>query len=301
MSQNLFNRYVWLADIIYRAGEYGISLDEINERWIRSDSSEGIEIPRKTFNNHRKAIQEIFDINIECRRKGGYKYYVENSSDLEREGIRRWLLDSFAVNNLISEGRELRGRIQFEHVPSGQRHLTTIIEAMRDGAVLEVEYHPYWHEPFTMTFHPYFVKVFKQRWYVIGYNPYNKAIRIYALDRIEHLRVIGEKFKIPNDFSPEDYLATCFGIEHCGDAPQRVVLKVSTSQAKFLRALPLHSSQHEESSMGHDVIFSYFLCPYTYDLKQALISLMGEAEVLEPESLRLEIASILNQMASKYK
>ena len=62
MAKNLFTRYIWLINTIYRAGK--ISLEEINEKWLLSDMSEGETIPIRTFHNHRKAIVDIFDINL---------------------------------------------------------------------------------------------------------------------------------------------------------------------------------------------------------------------------------------------
>ena len=39
MSFNLFHRYIWLADTIYRAGR--ITFAEINRRWLLNNLSEG--------------------------------------------------------------------------------------------------------------------------------------------------------------------------------------------------------------------------------------------------------------------
>lgn len=297
-TPHLFNRYVWLVDTIYQAGR--ITFEEINERWMRSQLNEtGEEIPLRTFHNHRKAIEQVFDINIECERRGGYVYYIENSDDMERGGVRSWLLNTFAVNNLINESHKLKNRIQFEHIPSGQKYLTPIIKAMRDSEVLCITYHPYWNDPFITTLHPYFMKVFKQRWYVIGLNDYIGKIRIYALDRIETLETTDEHFSIPQDFVPENYFTHCYGVDHQDD-PKRVVLKVSGYQAKFIRTLPLHHTQQEEETTNDYSIFSYYLCPHAYDFKQAILALMAEAEVLEPRSLRDEIAEIIRMLAIKY-
>lgn len=257
------------------------------------------QITLRTFHNHRKAIEQMFDINIECDKRGGYVYYIENSDDMERGGVRSWLLNTFAVNNLINESHKLKSRIQFEHIPSGQKYLTPIIEAMRDNAVLRITYHPYWNDAFTTTIHPYFVKVFKQRWYVIGLNDYIGEIQIYALDRIETLEVTGDRFSMPADFEPEDYFTHCYGIDH-QDNPLRVVLKASAYQTKFLRALPLHHTHVEEKTTDDYSIFSYYLCPHTYDFKRVVLALMTEAEVLEPQALRDEIGNIVVDMAAKY-
>ena len=77
MTSDLFDKYIWLVDTIYRAEK--ITFEEINERWLlRSRLSEGENIPLRTFHNWRKAIEQIFDININCNRKAGYYYYIEN-------------------------------------------------------------------------------------------------------------------------------------------------------------------------------------------------------------------------------
>lgn len=101
MTKDLFDKYIWLVDTIYRAGK--ITFEEINERWLRSRLSEGEDIPLRTFHNWRITIEQVFDININCNRKGGYYYYIENADDMQKGGIRNWLLNTFAVNNLINE------------------------------------------------------------------------------------------------------------------------------------------------------------------------------------------------------
>ena len=127
MTKDLFDKYIWLVDTIHRAGR--ITLREINEKWAMSPLYDGADIPRRTFNNWKEAIQQAFDINIECRRTGGYHYYIENPEDLENSTTRSWLLNTFTVKNIISESKGIRDRILLENVPSGQKHLTPIIDA----------------------------------------------------------------------------------------------------------------------------------------------------------------------------
>ena len=106
MAKDLFNRYLWLVDTIYRAGT--ITLDEINRKWLQCEMSNGEEIPNRTFHNHRKAIEELFDINIECDRHNGCNYYIENTEELKKEGLRKWLLNTFAVNTTLNKSHKLK-------------------------------------------------------------------------------------------------------------------------------------------------------------------------------------------------
>ncbi len=290
MAKDLFNRYIWLVDTIYRAD--GITFEEINEKWLRNSMSEGLDLPLKTFHNHRKAIEDMFDINIVCDKRGGYKYYIENADDMEKGGVRTWLLNTFAVNNLINESHHLKRRIVFEQIPSGQNFLTPVIEAMRDGMSIEIKYKSFWRQDeYTTEVEPYFVKVFKQRWYLIARNKIKDAIRIYALDRIRALTQTGNAFVMPKDFSPEEYFYNSFGIISQDNCPPEIVeLKVYGTQKEYFRTLPLHHSQEEVENADGYSIFRYYLSP-TYDFIQEILSHGCEVEVLSPQHLRDEVRS----------
>lgn len=290
MAKDLFNRYIWLVDTIYRAD--GITFEEINEKWLRNSMSEGLDLPLKTFHNHRKAIEDMFDINIVCDKRGGYKYYIENADDMEKGGVRTWLLNTFAVNNLINESHHLKRRIVFEQIPSGQNFLTPVIEAMRDGMSIEIKYKSFWRQDeYTTEVEPYFVKVFRQRWYLIARNKIKDAIRIYALDRIHALSQTGNAFVMPKDFSPEEYFYNSFGIISQDNCPPEIVeLKVYGTQKEYFRTLPLHHSQEEVENADGYSIFRYYLSP-TYDFIQEILSHGCELEVLSPQHLRGEVRS----------
>ena len=71
-TSRLFNRYVWLVDVVNRAGR--ISFEEINKLWCKSSLNEDEEdLPLRTFHDHRTAIEEMFDINIDCDKSDGYQ------------------------------------------------------------------------------------------------------------------------------------------------------------------------------------------------------------------------------------
>lgn len=301
-TSNLFNRYVWLVDVIYRTGQ--ITFEQINEKWSNSMLNDGAEdIPLRTFHNHRKAIEQMFDINIECDKRNGYTYYIENADDMERGGVRSWLLNTFAVNNLINESHKLKHRILFEQIPSGQQFLTLIIEAMRDGVAINMTYQSYWRdEPNDFGVEPYCVKVFKQRWYLVARSPYYDKVMIYALDRVLSLDTTPDKkFKMPKEFDPEAYFYNCFGIITDESlVAQEVVVKVFDNQVKYIRALPLHHSQQEVETTDDYSIFKYYIKP-TYDFRQELLSHGAEIEVLTPEWFRAEITNIIKNQEAVYK
>ncbi len=292
----LFNRYVWLVDTIYRAGR--ISFEEINAQWERSSLNDtGEELPLKTFHNHKNAIQQMFDINIECDRRDGYQYYIEHAEDMERGGVRTWLLNTFAVNHLINESHHLKRRILFEEIPSGQRFLTQIIEAMRDNLTVELTYQSFWNSTAsTFEVAPYCVKVFRQRWYVVARSLSDERLRVYSLDRIHELRTTENSFTLPENFDPQAYFADSFGVvvdEKC--AVERVKIRVQGIQRQYIRTLPLHASQKEVETTEDVSVFEFHLRP-TLDFQQELlthaVNAEGDIEVLEPQWLREHIKTV---------
>ena len=147
---------------------------------------------------------------------------------------------------------------------------------------------------------PYCVKLFRQRWYMVGNSVYEDKIRIYSLDRIVETQLVEETFKYPKKFSPENYFKGCFGIIRDENCPiETVKLKVSADQANYLRSLPLHPSQKELVHTGEYSIFSVEVRP-TFDFQQELLWNGDALEVLEPLWLRKEMAGMVKRMWNNY-
>lgn len=300
MARDLFNRYIWLADTIYRAGK--ITLEEINSKWLKSHISEGKKLSRRTFHYHRDAIERIFDINIECNKRGRqYYYYIDNLEDLKKDKVRNWLLNTFTVNNLIDESKCIKDRILFEDIPSGREYLSVLIEAMRDNMAVEITYQSFDKDmQHTFVIHPYCVKIFKQRWYLAAFNPYYGKVMIYSLDRMLGARITDEQFAYPEDFSPKEFFRFSFGIIVAEDCPaEEVVLKVYGNHRKYIRALPLHSTQKEEETNKEFSTFRYFLRP-TYDFVQEILSHAQDMEVVSPQWLRGFAKEKISEMLARY-
>lgn len=299
MSKNLLNKYVWLVETIYKAKS--ISLEEINKLWHEEDMSEGAVIPRKTFNTWKNQVEELFGIIINCERKGGYHYYIENADDIKNGGLRSWLLSTISVSNLLIDNKNLSDRIILENVLSGNGHLERIIGAMKNSKVLEITYQRFEDEISQMLdVAPYCVKLFRQRWYMVAIRLIDNKIRIYSLDRIHKITITTDTFAYPDDFNPEAYFDGCFGIIHVIDVPiKKVVLRVDADQANYMRALPLHESQKEVERTPNYSIFTLKIRP-TFDFIQELLWNGAAVEVVEPQWLRNEMKDMASEMLKKY-
>ncbi len=301
MSKNLLNKYVWLVETIYKAKR--ITFEEINEKWLENEISEGLDLALRTFHKWRIAVEEMFGLIIDCERKGGYHYYITNSDELKNGSIRNWLLNTISVSNVLIDNLHMKDRILLENIPSGQEYLADIIGAMKKGQCINMTYQSYWRdESNTFMVEPYCVKLFKQRWYIVARSPYYNKAMIYSLDRILHLEVlVDERFKMPDSFNPAEYFEEYYGVIIDDELnAERVKLKVSAGQANYLRSLPLHHSQQEIETTEEYSIFELKLRP-TYDFQQEILRNGEDMEVLEPLWLREEIAGRIEKMCGKYK
>ncbi|MBO7615627.1 MAG: WYL domain-containing protein [Bacteroidales bacterium] len=299
MSKSQINKYVWLVETLYKAKK--ITLKEINRRWLETDLSEGLEIPRRTFHTWKNEVEDLFDLIIKCDKRDGDRYFIENREVLEDDGLQRWLLNTMSVNNTLLENKTLSDRILLENIPSGQDFLATVMKAMKKSKLLEITYKGYWSEhEHTFPVAPYCVKLFRQRWYLVGNSINEDRIRIYSLDRVLEAKMTEEPFRYPDDFCPEVYFEGCFGvIRGDGTEVETVKLKVQADQANYLRSLPLHHSQKELVRTGDYSIFSVEVRP-TFDFQQELLWNGDALEVLEPLWLRKEMAGMVKRMGNNY-
>lgn len=297
MTKNLVGKYVWLVETIYNAGR--ITYDDINKKWQQEDF-DGKELPLRTFHKWRIAVEEMFGLNIECERKGGYHYYIGNPEEIENRGLRSWLLSTISVSNLLLDSQQLKSRILLEEVPSGVKYLSLIIDAMKTGNVVQIKYQSFWRkESSTLILQPYCVRLFKQRWYLLAYNSDYNELRTYSLDRIQDFKKLADTFTIPDSFNAQEYFENYYGIIVKRGEVEDVKLRASKEQANYLRSLKLHHSQQEVETHEDYSIFTYRLCP-ELDFIIEIMSMGERVEVLEPKQLRNQIAESAEQLSRLY-
>ena len=300
-GQNTISKYIWVIKTIYRHKK--IPFWELNKLWLRDEISMGEQLPKRTFDNWRYAIWDIFGLNIVNEQKGRYRYYIENEEDITDNSLTSWLYSTMSVANTLSCSRSIKERILLENIPSGQEFLQPIIEAMKENSLLNITYKSYWSdEKCSFDVKPYCVKLFKQRWYLVAQSTHpfydDKAPMIYSLDRILNLEIKQITFEMPKDWNSQEFFEGCFGI--CRSLDVEVVkLKVSAQQANYTRDLKLHDTQEE---VEHNDDYSIFTCRLRpeFDFQQELLRHGEDIEVLEPQWLREEIAGKIKRMREKY-
>ena len=295
--RNLISVYIWIVDTIQRYG--AITLAQLNELWVKSALGDGNPIPRRTFFHYRDASEEMFNISLKCNRST-FEYYIDEEESENDSRMQQWLLDSMSMSGMLSDARDISHRIVLENVPSARQYLPIVVDAMRSNSRIKFSYKSYKRVNAVdgVVIEPYFVKIFKQLGYVVGMNVKDGIIKTYALDRMSRLVITQENFKMPEGFDPVEFFKDCFGITTNQNQPKNIVLRVSTTQAKYFRALPLHPSQQEEIHDSYSIF--HYKMRLTYDLKEEIMSHGSDVEVVSPPELKAQIVSELKKALSNY-
>lgn len=299
MQGRIFQRYVWLVNTISSAGR--ISMEEINRKWATSSLNDMHEqaYPRFSFMRHKEDIAECFGLEIAYDRRQN-AYYIANYDDVKQGKMSEWMMNNFAISNMLSESRTLDNRILLEQIPSGTNYLPLIISAMRDSKVLQVTHQSFGKDERTFLLEPYCLKVFKQRWYVYGHpQDKPKERRIYALDRIVRIEETDAKFRLPKNFDAEREFEDYYGV-FTNKPAERVCIRVASDTAFFLRSLPLHHSQQEVLTTADYSEFEYLVAP-TFDFVQQLRTHGSKLEVLSPEWLRTDMREEAKKLLLRYE
>lgn len=202
----------------------------------------------------------------------------------------------------------LRGKqenmIGFEQNPylRGLSLLPDIIDAATSHQAVRITYRNYKNcdEEYTVVVHPWYIKQYNNRWFLMAYDAEADRISNYALDRIQNFNVEEDVAYIPNkevDF--EHYFDDVFGVTiPPSDVEKiRVLLQFSKKQYPYIVSKPLHHSQ--EIVDAENRILAVEVRP-TYEFTQLILSFGFDVKVLEPEPFKQEILANLRRNLQNY-
>lgn len=299
MVELLLKRYLWLINTLQRGGD--MTFEEVAAAWERSVVNDnGSVLAKRTFYNHCQAITTHFGIIIECHRGRGYNTYsIINPEAIRNNSLIKWAIDSFSLGELLMGNAAISDKILLEDIPSGREWLELVLTALQQNREIVIDYENFVGIKYSGRIQPLCIKLFKRRWYVLA-SLFNGRKRIFSLDRIKSLELTEEQFVYPDGFSPSGYFHDVFGIiVGIDQKPERIVIRAYAELPGYLRSLPIHHSQVEISSNDGYTDFSMRLIP-TFDFVQELLLHRDQLEVVSPQSLRNEIATLISKMSQRY-
>lgn len=207
------------------------------------------------------------------------------------------LNDKFGLKNQDKKVMSLESNIDYK----GYDYITTLFNAIINKKVLKINYEPFGKEPYEVTFHPYFLKQYNNRWFVFGYNEFNKNPHWnLALDRINgNIETSNEKYR--NDETDwQDFFDDIIGVsKDPKKEKEEVKLLFSKEQAPYIQTKPLHWSQ-KSKVLEDGTLEVRIKVIINYELETRILSFGEKVKVIEPVDLVNRILDRINHQIKNY-
>ncbi|MEJ2158346.1 MAG: transcriptional regulator [Desulfobacteraceae bacterium] len=224
---------------------------------------------------------------------------IHDSLESLFEKVKATLPDAYVeylkkIENSIAVG--VRARKTYQQF---QKTLTAVQDAVQRQCHIEIDY-------FTMSrgkstrrrVAPYKIWFYKETFYLIGHCAMRNDIRLFAIDRIEQIRLTEDLFELPGDFDAETYMASSFGV-YQGE-PVKVRIRFSAEVAGYVSEKMWHPTQTLTPASDGSIVFTAEVAGID-EIKRWIMGWGSAAQVLEPPALRTAIAKDAKAMLKFYE
>lgn len=189
-----------------------------------------------------------------------------------------------------------------EHL-KGLHFLDELYQAIIKKVVIRITYKSFKSaEENSFLFHPYILKEFNNRWFLVGKKRGNAPITNLALDRIISIDYDFQTAYIEYDFDVEKYYKNVIGVTvNTGLQPRKIELWIDATNAPYVMTKPMHSTQRLIKTNEDGSIIIHLLIIENYEFERLILGFGNGIEVLQPESLRKRIKTILERSAARYQ
>jgi len=144
--------------------------------------------------------------------------------------------------------------------------------------------------------HPYRLAYAQGAMYLLAYVPEYQAVRTFAVERMEDLSLLEERFT-PIEELPDTAFPHSLGV-HTG-TPERIEIEFEPAVAGYVRAREWHASQHVRDVEDGAIVMTLDVCR-DRALHSWILSFGPFARVVAPEALARDIAEQLAEATARY-
>lgn len=265
---------------------------------------EGFHLSKRTVERNFTQMRDEFGIAIvyDDMHKG---YYIDEENSSGHERFIRLLEIITAAQMIIGtlkDGRDALKYISFDGSSQmkGIQYLDNILKAIRENHTIKFKHQNFSSDkPKIVSLKPYLLKEYKQRWYVVGIGAHYSTYTIYGIDRISDLEVSNEKFRRTKNENSAQLFDDIIGINYDEHQEEEVILSFTPQQGKYIKTLPVHTSQNILTDNDQELRISLYLRP-NFEMKQLLLSYGDQVKIIEPQWLKEEITAIYKNAINQY-
>ena len=166
--------------------------------------------------------------------------------------------------------------------------------------VLQIAYKPFNGHRKTYILHPYFLKQYNNRWFLLGKNPEFDSLTNLALDRIVSITVLNEEFYEDTTINFQEYFEDVIGITIPENSEvETIEIYADESIKGYISTKPLHETQTPLRAFEDGYKFSIKVIPNP-ELESVILSFGNKVKILSPESFKDKIKQRIVSSLSNY-
>jgi predicted DNA-binding transcriptional regulator YafY len=185
----------------------------------------------------------------------------------------------------------------------GLEHLDVLYQSIIKGVCLKLQYQSFKARTASdIVFHPFILKEFNNRWFIVGKTSATTPILTLALDRIVK---VGFDLSVPAldiEFNGDEHYKDTIGVTVLNDDQlMEVVLKIDRTNAPYVLTKPFHQSQELLEKHSDGSISIQVKVHLNFEFDRLILGFGNAIEVLKPRVLRNRIKRKLETAFNLYQ
>lgn len=187
----------------------------------------------------------------------------------------------------------------------GREYIGPIFKAIIEKKVLNITYQKFTDAEIKIhTVHPYYLKEYDNRWYLLCLLPKHDHLMLLSVDRILMME-INQKVEYVENTSAnlEDYFEDIIGVNRGDESSQleKVVLRFSSLMSNYVKTKPLHGSQKVMAKDDEGFTTFSIEVIINNELENLIFSFRDGVEVMQPPFLREKMKLTLDGLRDMYQ
>jgi predicted DNA-binding transcriptional regulator YafY len=288
----------------------GISRRQIFDDINFMESSEGWEIELERHKENKRVYYRYADLSFSINNMpldetdiNRLQTTLQTISQFKGMPQFEWMYDLLPKLKQGSTATSTGVVIEFENNQDlqGISSIGTIYNAIIYNKVLKIKYMQAFEFETQLIIHPYFLKQYNNRWFLMGYNPEREKYDWnLPLDRIVEITELNDTF-VPNTLIDwEEYFEDMIGVTKPENAaPEKIQLQFYGKTGHYIASKPIAGCQ-KHKWLDSDTLEVTLNLIINYELERFILSYADNVKVIYPESLAEAIKKRLEQATTQY-
>lgn len=181
---------------------------------------------------------------------------------------------------------------------TGIEYISPLFNAIINHQVLHIEYHSFKRGVINWVIHPYYLKQYNNRWFLLGLNDEFKNITNVPLDRINAIEPVRTHYIENKEIDFDEYFCDVIGVTIPPEQKiEKILLKFAPQRFPYVLSKPLHESMRVKDRAKGIVEIDVIPNKEFYSL---IMSYGNEIEVLEPSNVKEVVRKEVQEQYKKY-